>query len=229
MQMRVKVFAVLCTVTFLGFSTLANDYTCFITDDGHLYQDATNGQRFIPQDKIDEAKKADDSRPAEQDLEGNWGKPQFGCQVSLRFAKTNFSTNQPIAAKLIIRDVSETNITFSFRPPPVASCLTVFGPEGNSLDRIEAPNPRTEREAEILYMHVQGVSLWLGPGVQRIFELDLRNHFDFAAPGRYTVSARPGVLDPVSKKYTAVEPVKTEIFISPPSSGTNSIEARPPK
>jgi hypothetical protein len=58
---------------------------------------------------VDEALRSPGCRPAEDDQQGNWGSPVFGWQLSLRFAKTNYTAGEPVEGTVLLRNVS-TNV-----------------------------------------------------------------------------------------------------------------------
>ena len=193
------------TVSLPGISLIAEDFPFFITDDGHVYQETTNGGRFIRPEKYREALQAKESRPANLDIEGNWGQVTFGTQVSLRFANATFSTNEPVIATLIIRNVGDQEGNYLHRADEVANSLVVIGPQGKPLERTDVSKPADARMASAIAAVTRIHPYFLSPGMQRKFEVDLQTHFDLSAPGRYTVYARPGVLNPATRKYTEIQ------------------------
>lgn len=187
-------YIILMRLTYSCHGT--EEFPFFVTDDGSIYQDTTNGTRFIRPEKIKEAMQAGDSRPVALDSEGHWGQIDLGCQTSLRFEKTSYPTNGPVVAKLIVRDVGDQVVEFFFRPADPAVCIVVIGPNSNRLQRLDVDKSKDPRLAAINTAMAKPVHYSLNPGTQRKFELDLKSSFDFSMPGTYTIYASPKVIGP---------------------------------
>ena len=63
-------------------------------------------------EQIEQAKRAKDSRPTEDDPEGNWGQISEGFQLSIRFSKDTFTNGEPVIASILLRNVSDRPITY---------------------------------------------------------------------------------------------------------------------
>lgn len=186
---------------WLAASTFAAEYSYFITADGSTYW--TNGVIGINPEKIEEAKHAPDARPAELDPEGNWGLFGYDCQVSLRFEKPEFSTNEPITATLIVRNVGTNECTFCFKPFftfNIANSISIINPQGTVLERSDLPLMKSGRLSRIVNSTGHDW-YWLGPGTQNKFKLDLKSHFDLP-PGRYVVYGQVQLQDSETKIFS---------------------------
>lgn len=91
----------------------------FITDDGRVFW-YQHGQRLIDVSKIEQAKQSQESVPAEQDPQGNWGEQANGFQLSLRFEKQVFTNGEDIVGTILIRNIA-TNAQTYFRPAYIAA------------------------------------------------------------------------------------------------------------
>jgi hypothetical protein len=91
----------------------------FVTDDGKVFW-YRHGRQLVDIRKIEQAKKSQESRPAEQDPQGNWGEQADGFQLSLRFEKQTFTNGEDIAAIMLMRNVTTNSQTY-FRPTYVVA------------------------------------------------------------------------------------------------------------
>ena len=64
--------------------------------------------------KVEAAKKSRESLPAEEFPEGNWGVVTNGCQLSLRFTKTNYTNGEPVEVILLLRNVTNQTARLNY-------------------------------------------------------------------------------------------------------------------
>lgn len=60
------------------------------------------------------AVEAHESLPAKDFPEGNWGKPAYGLQVSLRLTKSAYTNREKIPVEVMIRNVTTNEVTFLY-------------------------------------------------------------------------------------------------------------------
>jgi len=90
--------------------TEANKSEFYVTDKEVPYGDTPP----FSEEQIENAKHAKESRPAEQDPEGNWGPVAEGFQFSLRFEKDAYTNGEPISACVILRNVSDRVLKYPY-------------------------------------------------------------------------------------------------------------------
>lgn len=79
----------------------------YLTVDSYTHFIYTENSEKIHHDMLlAEAKKTRESLPATYFPEGNWGNMEGGFQLSLRFTKQIYTNNEPIAAILLLRNVT---------------------------------------------------------------------------------------------------------------------------
>jgi len=83
----------------------------YINDSGH-------GEFRNPKN-IQAAKAARESLPAKDFPEGNWGAVQDGFQLSLRFEKQSFTNDEPIVATVLLRNVTNSDVSLNYSQLPV--------------------------------------------------------------------------------------------------------------
>lgn len=101
-------------ITSCIFTSLAETTnTTYTTELGYDSEFVGNGSEFdkkswhtVYLENLKWARLPNDSLPAQQFPEGNWGKIEAENQLSLRFTKTTFTNGKPIEAILLLRNVS---------------------------------------------------------------------------------------------------------------------------
>ncbi len=102
------IFVLIC------FSAKAeNTNALFVTDDGFLVGQDKAGEIRLNPEKVAQAKRQTECLPANAFPEGNWGEVQSGFQLSMRFETNTFVTGQPITAILLLRNVTNTVLTYN--------------------------------------------------------------------------------------------------------------------
>jgi hypothetical protein len=156
----------------------------FLTDENRLFS-YKKGQRFVEAKRIEEAQKSKESRPAEQDPEGHWGKVVDGLQLSLRFEKQEFTNGEPILATILMRNVSDKPLnyirqTVTGHPCPIH--VSVWEDQ-------QKLNLKTD-ENGILRASASNVRLY--PRTQHKYRLRLDRFYDLSKAGTYSVQAEYG-------------------------------------
>ncbi|MBI3875189.1 MAG: hypothetical protein HY300_04360 [Verrucomicrobia bacterium] len=128
---------------------------------------------------INEASQLKENRPAEFDIEGNWGMIAEGLQMSLRFDKNVYSSGEPIFASVIIRNVNADKIICTDNDPSFIDYIILKG--RSSLTKNIKIKPSIEN-------YSRG-NVWLRPGVQKMFHEQL-NKYGITEPGEYVVTAQ---------------------------------------
>ena len=156
----------------------------FLTDENMLFS-YRKGERLVRTQRVQEALRSNESRPAEQDPQGHWGKMVDGFQISLRFDKQEFTNGEPIVAAILMRNVSEKRLSYttqmvSQQPSPVY--VSVWrGDEKLKVSVDEhAPNLSSTRV----------VSLY--PRTQHRYHIRLDKYYDLSKAGTYSAQAEYG-------------------------------------
>jgi hypothetical protein len=166
----------------------------YVPDDLLLRGSKTTAFSF---EQIEAAKRAKDSRPAEDDPEGNWGTVSEGFQLSIRLEKNSFTNGEPISAYMILRNVSDKALRFpvSYGNDPETK-LTLKKGETALLTHDEALSiPRTD-----------SFSLQPMPaGIQCKYTLDLSTIFDLKTNGTYSIQATKKIPNMDQTKRASVD------------------------
>ena len=142
----------------------------FLTDEGPrpLFWYRRSGERLIEVRRIEEAQHSKECRPASEDSEGHWGPVTNGFQLSLRFAKEVYSNGEPVAATILVRNVSGVRQQYMFPARVVAA------KDGNPL----------KRKGDI-GVTIAGPFRFLYPQTQARYQEDLKQVYGLT-PGEYT-------------------------------------------
>jgi hypothetical protein len=133
-------------------------------------------------------KLAEESRPAGLDLEGNWGLPVEGVQLSMRLERTVYEVGEPIGVTFLIRNVSDQRVVFSQTYPE--NDFKLIATQGRSLA------PPTPRAAEPQPGSVVGRILphsrqrELQPWQQIKYVMRLTDVYELNAVGEYVIYAK---------------------------------------
>jgi len=147
-----------------------------------------NGKTVVAVNKIEEAKRSTESRPADEDPEGHWGPVTNGLQLSIRFEKTKYVTGEPITAILLIRNVSDKQESYprafiGKQPSPIE--VTVL--KGDKQLELKDKNG---------LLVVSATEVSLHPQSQHKYEVKLDHFFDLSQVGEYDVQAHLDMLVP---------------------------------
>lgn len=137
MNKRLNYFLAFITL-FAGSAALISAQTTnvipsnlFLTDDGKLFW-YQHGQRLVDIRRIQSAQTNGECQIAEQDINGNWGSPVAGLQLSLRFKTTIFTNKAPIVGIILLRNVTNAPLKFTRanilgRPSPINISMRMNG------------------------------------------------------------------------------------------------------
>jgi hypothetical protein len=160
----------------------------FLTDDGNVFW-YKPGQRLVDVQKIEEAKKSPESRPADQDSEGHWGSPANGLQLSLRLEKQSFTNNEPVKIIMLMRNVTNQPVAY-FRPTSVTVTKN-----GKLL--------RRKDDTGILEITMSPETR-LFPQTQHRYQENLSAIYDLSEAGEYILQATCSHPEVVSQKVSIV-------------------------
>lgn len=182
---RIAYSVILISWVVCGEMALAKDYPYFINEDGRVFYSDTNGSRLVLRERVEEAKKEQDCRPAEQDIDGHWGAVSNGMQASIRFERGLFATNDHITATVIMRNVGKEWRMFTM-PLGLASCVSVSNQEQKQLERKDWADPQSNIGQLQRASHSQSAR-HVDPGMQRTLKIDIQEFYDLSLPVKYTV------------------------------------------
>lgn len=181
----------------------------YVTDDRE-----TNFDAFVPSaSQIEQAKQANESRPAAKDPADNWGMMTEGFQLSLSLEKDSFSNHEPVKAVVLLRNVADRPLKyFVFNPVDDKLRFDVIkdGQPIPDKDQVTTNMPLRERLA-----HIKIGQQWratINPGIQRKFEADLTNLFNLL-PGQYEIQARHEIMNLKQTEKTNVFSAYTKFVI----------------
>jgi hypothetical protein len=165
----------------------AGTHEVYVTDDRTVYHHETN---LLTEARLRAALAAKDSRPAEADPEGNWGAAVEGFQLSIRLDKATYTNGEPIAARVILRNVSggdlKYRITYGLERDFVYS---VKRGEEELLSREQAA--ATNFLGKLRMVKAGSSGIYTSPAwTQRACSNILSDSFELNARGDYTVIAR---------------------------------------
>jgi hypothetical protein len=170
----------------------------FLTDDGKLFWYGSSKRRVIHLKDIAAAESSPESRPADSDPEGNWGAPSNGFQLSLRFAKQEFTNGEQIVATMLLRNI--TNVPEKFdrlyvagRPSPIN--LLVFS-EQEQL-RLEGD------DGEINVISATEVTIY--PQTQLKFSVKVNDYYNLSRGGKFFVKASYGRQNEIASQKVPIE------------------------
>jgi hypothetical protein len=177
------------TLSILIAMSLASITDVFAQTNKFYVTEEVHVRHFSPtSEQIEQAKLAKDSRPAEDDLEGNWGQVCEGFQLSIRFSKDSFTNNEPINASILLRNVSDKPLTYyAFYPKDIEMWFVVHKGQEQLHGKDEITPKMTIIE---MLNHLNNGSRdfpVLPVGVQRRFKVNLNDYFDLTTNGQYTV------------------------------------------
>ena len=116
----------------MSFCILCRSYETnltYVIDDGMLVAQNAKGEFKLNKSKVEAAKSMQECLPASEFPEGNWGDVCAGFQLSLRFETNVFVSGVPINAALILRNVTNTVLSYQAtgilgRSSPIAVVVT---------------------------------------------------------------------------------------------------------
>jgi hypothetical protein len=130
-------------------------------------------------EQMEAVKGRPECRPAEADPEGHWGAPTAGLQLSIRFQTNVFASGQPIAIRVVLRNVTTNSMTLP-NPGPWAVDFSALNEKQHALIA-------TNRAKWYTYSGSAFVGL---PARRQIaYDYRLDDIFDLRNPGNYYISA----------------------------------------
>jgi len=172
MKNHLKTFFIVCVImatkaVFAGYGT--NSF--FVTvEDGC----------WTPE-KLEIAATNAECQPAQNDLAGHWGKEIVGEQLSIRFEKSAFQSNEPVVATIIYRH-SGTNDNLNYNRGfggDLDFQFIIKDENGNELPDSFIPPKRISPSG----------SRW-PPGTQYKFVCDLTKRYGLSQPSKYSIYVR---------------------------------------
>lgn len=157
----------------------------FFDVDPQLGREVAPNLFVVDYEEVKAAMAAPENRPVALDPEGHWGKENGGYQLSVRFKKSAFSTNEPIIGSVIVRNVGERMLGVVLNIPDNLNRIIVC----DSNNVVVAPRPILP--ATTFKERLQGIvngagGRILSPAMQFKYELDVREKYDLP-PGKYSV------------------------------------------
>jgi hypothetical protein len=210
--MNILPIVLICLLALLAASAQTNRF--YVTDESMPHHEPKTVV-FSPQ-QIEKAKRAKESRPADEDPEGHWGAPSQGYQLSIRLEKGTFTNGEPVIASVLLRNVSDRPLMYWVSTLGRETEVVVAkGQERLSgKDEVKPGATFAERLA-----HLDVGSSWdcTSPvGSQRRLVLELDKLFDLTTNGQYTAQARRRVPTLDKKSEVWVVSGKTTFRISTP-------------
>jgi hypothetical protein len=141
------------------------------------------GSASIDTNKLEQARKSDESKPENEDPKGNWGSPSEGFRMSLRLAKPYYTNGEPIEAVVLLRNISQETLTYFFYGPDWSLQFSVSDSQNHSVKDIHPnePWPLGPKPLDVF------------PHTQRRLVFRIDNHFKFPSPGDYSVKVEAKV------------------------------------
>jgi hypothetical protein len=176
--------------------TLTNHF--FLTDEGEGFTTSYPGIGIVLKpEALEKARHAKESQPAEEDPEGNWGKPTDGLQVSVRFDKASFAAGEPIAATIIFRNLTNHPVTVPLFLQDYRSELVVTDENGRPLEAKDSIAERklvqegklSDFQRKLRHILNNPKTWSLTPHCQHKCAVALHELFDLSQPGQYQVYA----------------------------------------
>jgi|SRR5208282_34015 len=192
---------------FLIASILAVTQTVFAGYGTNSFFVTADGMWWWTPEKIQAAKTNIECQSAENDSAGHWSPIFYGYQLSIRFSKDVFQTNEPVIATIIFRNAG-------------TNTLNNFTPYGGDLDFKIVIKDENGKELPDSFVpgRTTGHSSQWPPGTQYKYESNLTKRYGISKPGTYSVIVQRGFLNPNGNGWLVL------------SSGTATIKIiEPPK
>lgn len=146
---------------------------------------AANGMTvaYMDKKKLEQAKKSDQSKPENQDPNGNWGTASEGFRLSLRFVKPEYTNGEPIEAIVLARNASQQTLNYVTGSSDWDLHFLAYDSKNRPLQDLHPTD----------FYGTGSKDLVVFPGTQRRFIVKLNRHFNFEPPGDYTVTVQARV------------------------------------
>lgn len=167
--------------------------TVYLTDDDKSVIVNGAGEAKVSTSALLTALQQPESRPAEQDAEGNWGLAVKGFQLSIRFDTKTFTNGETVLSKVLIRNISDRDLSFPL--VRVATVQHYNGLAANFEFAINGPDGKAVKGKPREYNPLP--KQWrIAKGTQRRLEIPLSEEFNFQRPGLYKVRVRTLLSNP---------------------------------
>ena len=188
--------ALVFSASLAGIPGQTNQF--YITDEGK----GNVPQAPFSADQIEKARHDKASRPAEDNPEGHCGPVQGGFRLSLRFGKDFFTNSEPVTACVILRNVSDSPLTFPYEYSPdereITFVLLRDGVRVYGIYDVRSGATFPDRLKTLRTGH--GWTRQIPPGTQRKFFVNLNDIFNLTTNGQYSRACHAhdnqGQLDP---------------------------------
>lgn len=131
-------------------------------------------------EQIEAAKGRPESRPAQLDPEGHWGKVTAGMQLSIRLSTNVFALGEPIEATVALRNVTTNSVNLL-----TSGAWTI---DFSGFDEKKEPLTVTNRASWYTYSGSAFVAL---PARRQIaYKFKLNDVLDLRRPEKYYISAK---------------------------------------
>jgi hypothetical protein len=174
------------------------------------------GKARIEPNRLTAALRSNQSKPAEEDLEGNWGRPSAGLLLSVRFEKIEFRSRESISATILLRNVSDQDKVFDATQPDWDFRFAIRNEDGNLLQDRE-PTPRGDAQR---FISPRALPIYVR--TQRRFIVPLSSHFILEAAGKYSISVMARVRQPNGSEPLEVVSATAHIQVTPAEPGTQT-------
>ena len=125
---------------------------------------------------------------AQADPNGNWGFPNEGIQLSVRFEKVEFRVGEPIVASIIVRNVHDT-LRMSGTTTPDQTEFVLTDEKGRRAPRKDLAAPDAPFAERLRGTSPRAFGGPLPVGRQLKYKLILSDTFNLTAPGTYELRA----------------------------------------
>jgi hypothetical protein len=172
-----------------------------------------NLNSFAPTaEQVESAKRSIESRPAEDDPEGNWGAVTDGFRLSIRLEKKLFTRDEPITASILLRNVSDKLLTYYEDTTKNSALQIIGGKDGQKFYRKDEAKPGMTFVEQLRRLKRGNQwSAMVEPGTQRKFVVDLTNVFDLSTNGEYKIQALQNIQTAAATSLTNVAEIKDAI------------------
>ena len=174
-EIQLLILAALCCAVWNVFAQTTNSIpqNLYLTDNGKIFW-YRSGHKLVDLKAIERAELSKESRPANEDPEGNWGGATNGFQLSLRFEKTIFTNGEPVVATTLMRNVTNVEETYFY---PIQIIATKNG------CKLEPRN-----KSEVIEVTVSPMKKLL-PQTQCRRQINLNQEYNLSTNGEYDFQA----------------------------------------
>lgn len=144
----------------------------------------------VPAQSVTLSNRPEESLPASQDPEGNWGKASEGLQLSIRFEKDSFKSGEPIVGSVLVRNTSDKSLWyFDFYGAGADSVVCEF----IVLDVEKQVVSRSQTNRWLNVKDGRNMRIEVHAGTQRKYPIGIDQRFKMNTPGKYFIQAKKRV------------------------------------